>query len=96
MKKALVPVSLFACALLAGALPAIADGGRIAFRGAIVEGPCPVSEGQLDCPPGRQGAAVIRALDVRPAQPGAEPALFAYALRRNPAQPWRLIEVTYR
>lgn len=95
MKNALVPITLLASMLLA-ALPAIADSGRIDFRGVITEQACPVSEDRLDCPLGRQGAAVIRSLDMRLAPHSAEPALFAYALRRSPSEPWRLIEVTYR
>lgn len=96
MKKALVPVIMLACTSLVGALPAIADGGRIAFRGAIIEPACPVQEDTVDCPAGRQGAAVVRSLNMRTAQHGAEPALFAYALSRDPRQAWRLVEVTYR
>lgn len=96
MTKALVPISLFVCALLAGALPALADGGRIGFDGSIVEESCPVLGGRLNCPTGRQASAVIRALDLRTAPAEAKPALFAYALRRDPAQAWKLLEVTYR
>jgi hypothetical protein len=96
MKKALVPVSLLAGALLAGALPTFAEGGRIGFRGAIVEPSCPAREANLNCPAGRQGDAVIRSLDARLAQRDPRLALFDYALRRDPSRPWRLIEVTNR
>ncbi|MGF6711836.1 hypothetical protein QFZ41_002800 [Luteibacter sp. W1I16] len=96
MKKALVPVSLLASALLAGALPTFADGGRIGFHGAILEPSCPATEDKLDCPAGRQGGAVIRSLDARLAQGDPRLSLFDYAQRRDPSRSWRLIEVTYR
>lgn len=96
MKKALFPASLFAGALLVGALPTFADGGRIGFHGAIVEPSCPATESKLDCPAGRQGDASVRSLDARLAQGDPRLALFDYAQRRDPSRSWRLIEVTYR
>jgi hypothetical protein len=96
MTRALVPLSLVASTLLAGGLPAFADGGSIVFTGAIVEPSCPMREGRLDCPSTLQGAAVVRSLDMPRAQRGISAALFAYALRRDPSTAWRLIEVTYR
>ncbi|WP_426285441.1 hypothetical protein [Luteibacter sp. E-22] len=96
MKKALVPASLLAGALLVGALPTFAGGGRIGFHGAIVEPSCPIGEGKLDCPAGRQGDAIIRLLDTHQARADARLSLLDYALRRDPSRPWRLVEVTYR
>ncbi|WP_448098657.1 hypothetical protein [Luteibacter yeojuensis] len=96
MKKALFPASLLAGALLVGALPTFADGGRIGFHGAIVESSCPATEGKLDCPAGRQGDAIVRSLDARLAQRDPRLTLFDYALHRDPSRSWRLIEVTYR
>jgi hypothetical protein len=101
MKKALVPMAILAGGLLAGAqlvgaYSAAAESGRIGFHGAIVEPACPASENGLHCPAGRPGSAVVRALDMRMAPHDTEPALLAYALDRDPTQPWRLVEVTYR
>ncbi|MDQ0009939.1 hypothetical protein J2T07_002129 [Luteibacter jiangsuensis] len=96
MKKALVPASLLAGALLVGALPTFAGGGRIGFHGVIVEPSCPVGEGKLDCPAGRRGDAIIRLLDTPLTQADARLSLFDYALHRDPSRSWRLVEVTYR
>jgi type 1 fimbria pilin len=95
MTRALVPVTLFASVLLAGGVPAFADGGRIVFTGAIVEPSCPMRDGRLDCPSTQRVNAAVRSLDMRTAPHDVTSALFDYALRRDPTQSWRLIEVTY-
>jgi type 1 fimbria pilin len=95
MTRALVPVALFASVVLAGGVPAFADGGRIVFTGSIVESSCPMRDGQLDCPSTQRVNAAVRSLDMQTAQRSVTASLFNYALQRDPAQAWRLIEVTY-
>jgi hypothetical protein len=96
MKHPCLTVSCLACAMLGGAPCIRAESGTIVFTGDIVEQACPLRDGTLDCPSGRQGGAVIRPLDIASARRQLPAGLFAYALERDPAATWQVIDVTYR
>jgi len=96
MHRVFVTAVLAAGSLLAGASPAFAAGGRIAFSGSVLEQPCPLRDGRLDCPAGRQVDAVVRTVDIRSLHDPAHDRLLDYAIHRDPSRPWKLTEVTYR
>ncbi|WP_213950048.1 hypothetical protein [Luteibacter sp. dw_328] len=96
MKHPCLAVSCLACAVL-GSAPCIrAESGTIVFTGAIVEQACPLRHGTLDCPSGHQVGAVIRPLDIASARRQLPAGLFAYALARDRAATWQVIDITYR
>ncbi|NID17049.1 hypothetical protein [Luteibacter yeojuensis] len=96
MHRAFVTAALVAGSLLAGIPPGFAAGGRIAFSGYVLEQPCPLREGRLDCPEGRRVDAVVRAVDIRSIPGPVHDRLLEYAVHRDASRPWRLTEVTYR
>jgi len=96
MKHSYLAVSCLACAVLGGAPCIRAEGGHIVFTGGIVEQACPLRQGTLDCPSGRRGDAVIRTLDMASARRQIPASLFTYALQRDRAATWQVIDVTYR
>jgi hypothetical protein len=85
-------VFLFLPVLALAALPAWADGGGVvSFSGAIREPTCAVTANALAC-----GSAQVSAAQPAAGHPLARVPLFAYALARDPAIRWRVIEVVYR
>lgn len=88
--------AMLAALLVAAGVPAHAQGGRVAFVGRIVEATCVMRDVAPDCAPGRAAPAVVRRRDVATARTGSQGALFDYALARDPAARWSLVEVTYR
>ncbi|KJV29275.1 hypothetical protein [Luteibacter yeojuensis] len=75
------------------AAPAVASGGTLIFAGAIREPTCAVAN-TAAAPPCRQGVAST-GREV-PASRLAGVPLFDYAVARDPAVRWRVVEVVYR
>jgi hypothetical protein len=88
MRNVLPFLTLLACT----ASPVLAaDGGAIRFSGAILEPTCPAGDPARACE--RQAATETTA---RPTASLAHVPLFAYAMARDPATHWRILEVVYR
>jgi hypothetical protein len=96
MKHPYLTVSCLACALLGASPWARAETGRIDFAGSIVEPACPLSDATPDCPAGHPVGAMVQPLDMASAQRDIPAALLAYALQRDRAASWQVVEVTYR
>ena len=97
MHRAFVTAALVvAGSLLGGTAPVFAAGGRIGFSGVVHEQPCPLREGRLACPAGSHVDAVVRTVEIRPAQGLSDTPLLDYAVHRDPSRAWELTEVTYR
>lgn len=85
-------VIVFLPVLALAALPAWADGGGVvSFSGAIREPTCAVTAKAPAC-----GSAQVSAAQPAAGHPLARVPLLAYALARDPASRWRVIEVVYR
>jgi type 1 fimbria pilin len=83
---------LFLPLLASAATPVVAaDGGVVRFSGAILEPTCPVR----DTAPACERAASVE-MTARPTASLTHVPLFAYALARDPATRWRVLEVVYR
>ncbi|UPG91180.1 hypothetical protein L2Y96_05220 [Luteibacter aegosomaticola] len=88
MRTVLPFLTLLACT----ASPVLAaDGGAIRFSGAILEPTCPAGDPATACE--RQAAVETT---TRSTASLARVPLFAYAMERDPATRWRLLEVVYR
>lgn len=88
MRNVLPFLTLLACT----AAPVLAaDGGAVRFSGSILEPTCPVRGPAPACE--RPAATETTA---RPTASLAHVPLFAYALARDPATHWRVLEVVYR
>lgn len=95
MKPIRVASAVIATSMLACALPAAAEGGRIGFVGGIVGSTCPMRAETPDCPLDRPVAVRLRSLDPVKAQDVIGSTLLDYALRREPGLRWRVLDVTY-
>ena len=96
MKTPCLTAACLACAFVTGAPPLYAEDGRIVFTGDIVEPVCPLRDGALHCPPGRQAFAAIRPLDIASARQQIRAELFDYALQRDRTAAWQVVDITYR
>jgi len=90
-----LPTALAIC-LLAFTPGARADGGRIAFTGAVTEATCLMRDHRPNCPPGHPLAATVHVLDDPQALADIHAALLDHALRRDPAAHWKVVDTTYR
>jgi hypothetical protein len=88
MRHARLPLTLIAAMVLAGP---VAKSGTITFSGDIREPTCAM-QGTL---PACTRPAAVETRPIAPVALAAVP-LFAYALSREPAMHWRVIEVVYR